>query len=187
MTAAERRPGPKPPLGERRQLEAAVVELMVERGYERMTIGAVAERAGLAPEAFARHFAGLDDAILQTFRRSRDEFNALLHEAFARERRWRDALEPLPYAAARYMRENPGVVSFGTTRMFEAGLMAQAERESQLHEMVDLIDAGRGELDDPDSVGRGVAEGVFGSIYESLVKEVRAGRGTGSGRGRARG
>jgi hypothetical protein len=56
--------------------------------------------------------------------------------------------------------------------------MAQAQRESHLQRMVEMIDAGRQELDDPDSLGRGVAEGVFGSIYSHLVKDVQAGKGT---------
>ena len=41
-----------------------------------------------------------------------------------------------------------------------------------------MIDAGRRELDDPESMGRSAAEGVFGSIYEALVKEQQAGKGT---------
>ncbi len=175
---AEPGSGTAPPLAERELLEEAVVDLMVERGYEGMTVAAVAARAGLPPEAFGRHFADLDDAILQAFRRYRNEFNARLRAAFEREQSWRDSLRAAAYAAARYLRDNPRVARFGTIQMFEAGQMAQVERESQLHEMVDLIDAGRGELDDPDSIGRGVAEGVLGSVYGSLVREIKAGRGT---------
>ena len=168
------------PSGERALLEEAVVDLMVERGYQEMTAEAVAARAGMAREAFDRHFATVDDAILSTFRRHAGEFNAVLREAFEREGSWRDSLRAAAYAAARYVRDHSRVARFGTIQLFEAGPMAQVERESQLHEMVDLIDAGRGELDSPDSIGRGVAEGVVGSVYESLVREIQAGRGTGS-------
>jgi hypothetical protein len=41
--------------------------------------------------------------------------------------------------------------------------------------IVDLIDAGRVESDDPDSVPRDIATGAFGSVYEFLVKQFHDG------------
>jgi AcrR family transcriptional regulator len=163
---------------ERQRLDDAVVGLMVEQGYERMTAPAVAERAGVGPAEFERYFADVEDAVLQVYWRHTDEFTALVWAAYEAEGSWRDGLRAGAYRAARYLRDNPDIVRFGTVQMFGAGLMAQAQRESHLHRMVDLIDAGRQELDDPDSIGRGVAEGVFGSIYELLVKEVQGEGGT---------
>jgi hypothetical protein len=49
--------------------------------------------------------------------------------------------------------------------------MAQVFRDNYVERIIDLIDAGREELDDPDSISRDVAAGVFGSIYEFLVKQ----------------
>jgi hypothetical protein len=46
--------------------------------------------------------------------------------------------------------------------------------------IVDLIDAGRNELADPDAIGRGVAEGVLGSIYEITIRDLASGLGTSS-------
>ena len=119
--------------------------------------------------------------MLKTYQYCREEFNGLLFAAYEGERTWRDGLRAAAYAAAYYLRDHPDVVRFGTVEMFKAGLTAQSYRESHLQEMVDLIDAGRQELEDPESVGRGVAEATFGSIYEFIIKEVQSGRGTAHG------
>ena len=51
-----------------------------------------------------------------------------------------------------------------------------------LQRFVNLIDAGRAELPDPNAVGRGVAESAFGAIFERLVRT--ASRGDDVGRAR---
>lgn len=158
----------------------AVIDLVNEHGNEAVTVEMVTERAGVERAAFERDFASLGDCIIQAFRAKADLFNGLARGAFQRERAWRDSLRAAAYVAARFFRDNPRIIQFGTLQMLQAGPMAQAERERQLSEIVELIDAGRQELDDPESIGRGVAEGVLGSIYELLIREVQAGRGTGS-------
>jgi AcrR family transcriptional regulator len=165
------------PLAQARIAEA-VVELMVEDGYGEMTIAAVADRAGVDRADFDRHFESLESCVLEVYWEYTDAFTDLVFAAYEEEGCWREGFRAAAYTAARWIRDNPRVVRFGTVQMFEAGLMAQAQRASHLQRMVDLVDAGRQELDDPNAVGRAVAEGAFGSIYEFMVKEVSAGHGT---------
>ena len=61
-------------------------------------------------------------------------------------------------------------------QMLGVGDMAQAYRDRYLGEIVNLIDEGREELPDPDSMSRDVAIGVFGSIYQFLLRELEGGR-----------
>lgn len=156
---------------------AAVVELMVERGYAEMTTADVAERAGIAQGELEEIFETLEECVLGVYWLHTDAFTEVVFDAYEEGERWRDGFRLAAYAAARWIRDNPAIVRFGTVEMFGAGLMAQAQRESHLQRMVDLIDAGRQELEDPDSIGRGVAESVFGSIYEFLIRELREGGG----------
>jgi AcrR family transcriptional regulator len=165
-------------LPERDAVAEAVVDLMVERGYEEMSVEAVVARAGVERGEFDRRFDGLEDCVLEVYWQHTDAFTEMVVAAYEEEGSWREGFRAAAYAAARWIRDNPRILRFGTVQMFGAGLMAQAQRTSHLQRMVDLIDAGREELDDPDSVGRGVAEGVFGSIYEFAVKEVQSGNGT---------
>lgn len=156
----------------------AVVDLMVDVGYERMTTAMVAERAGVERSELERRFADLQDCVIQVYWRISGEFMDGLKRAYEGGQTWREGFRAAAYFAARYFQDNPRIIRFATVEMFGAGLMAQAQRTNQLQQLVDLVDAGRQELDDPDSVGRGVAEGVFGSLYEFLVKKVQEGAGT---------
>lgn len=162
------------------RLAAATAELMATHGYERLSAAAIADRAGVTRAEFERRFEDVQDCVLKSYWHYTEEFNRRVYAAYETGGSWREGFRAAAYAAARYVRDNPQVVRFGTVEMFSAGLMAQAYRQSHLQQMVDLIDAGRQELEDPDSVGRGVAEATFGSIYELIVKEVQSGRGTGA-------
>jgi AcrR family transcriptional regulator len=166
------------PRPELERLCVALLDEVVARGYENATVEGVIDRAGLDRAAFDRHFSDLQDCMLHVYWHHTDEFTDLVRGAFDSEELWRDALRSAGYTAARYIRDNPRIVNFGTIQMFKAGLMAQVQRASHLQMMVDMIDAGRGELDDPESIGRSAAEGAFGSIYEVLVREQQAGKGT---------
>ena len=140
----------------------------------------VIERSGVARAEFDRHFAGKEDCYMQLFWEYTGAFDREVFGAYRAEAQWRDAVRACAYAAARYIRDHPREVACGVTLMFTAGDLAQAYRENHLQRIVDLIDAGRQELDDPDSMTRGVAEGVIGSIYQLLVRELQSGNGTGS-------
>lgn len=160
------------------RVREATIDLVVELGPEGATLERILERAGVERADFERRFESVEDCLLRAYWEYTDEFTARLRAAFDRESSWRDSLRAAAYAAAHYVRDNPRIVRFGTVQLLQAGPMAQAQRERHLHQMVDLIDAGRQELDDPDSVGRGVAEAAFGAIYELLIRETATGKGT---------
>ena len=163
--------------GGRERVREAMLDLISEIGYEATTVELVIDRAGIESTDFDRMFADKDELYLVLFEEIGAEFEAAVNEAFAAHRAWRDGLRACAYAAARFIRDHPREVGFGVIQMFAAGDLAQVHRERQLQRMVDLIDLGRQELDQPDSIGRGVAEGVIGSVYSLLVKELQSGGG----------
>jgi AcrR family transcriptional regulator len=138
------------------------------------------ERAGVTRADFDDHFAGKEDCALQLYEEYLGSFVALVISAAESEPTWRDSMRAAGYAAARFMRDNPRLAQVGVLQMLTAGLMADARRAEMMDPIVDLIDSGRQELPDPDSIGRGVAEGVLGSIYELVIRDLAGGLGTGS-------
>lgn len=168
------------PEGER--ICQAMIDVVIERGYEEATIDAVVAQAGVERAAFDRHFVDKEDCFMQTYRSHvADPFEAAVFGAYEAHESWRDGLRACAYEAARFIRDNPRECRFGSIEMMQVGPVAQAHRERQLHGIVDLIDAGRQELDDPDSVGRGAAEAALGSIYLTAVKELGQGNSEGVG------
>ncbi len=166
--------------GQDKRIREALLELVDERGYDDVTVSDVVGRAGVEQPEFDRLFDGKEGLCFAVF----DDIAATTEDdviaAFEAESCWRDGLRASAYAIVRFMRDNPREVGFGAVHILAAGSMAQVYRERQLQRWVDLIDLGRQELDDPDSVGRGVAEGVLGSIHGRLLKELENGDGTGS-------
>jgi AcrR family transcriptional regulator len=162
----------------RERIREALLDLVYAQGTEATSVEMVIERAGIERAEFEALFDGKDDLYLRFFDEISSAFERDLFAAFEAEGKWRDGLRAAAYFAARYFRDNPRETAFGSLRMFAAGEMAQAYRERQLHRMVELIDRGREELDDPDSMSPHVAEGVFGSIYELLLANLQSGKGT---------
>lgn len=162
---------------ERERICEVTRELVVERGHEGLSTEDVIERASIRRSDFDRLFASREELYVALFEKLADEFEVEVVEAFQAHDAWRDGLRACAYAAARWLRDHPREIGFGVFQMFAAGDLAQVHRENQLQRMVDLVDLGRRELDDPDSMGRGVAEGVIGSIYGLLVKELQSGEG----------
>jgi AcrR family transcriptional regulator len=152
-------------------IREAVMELADENGLEAMSIEMVLARAGVEEAEFHRHFRDLDDCCMQIYLANIAEFDRYVFEAADRHERWRDRLRAAAYASARWIRTQPLTTSFDMVHMLGAGAMAQAHRDRLLQRIVDLIDEGRQELEDPDSMTREVAVGIFGAIYQAVLKQ----------------
>lgn len=163
--------------GAKARIREATIDLVVADGVEATTIEAVVARAGVSRADFDALYEDKQNLMLSLWREIADDFEIVVYGAFEAHDSWRDGLRACAYAAAKYIGDRPREARFGILQMFNAGEVARAYREEQLQQMVDLVDRGRQELDDPDSIGRGVAEGVIGSIYTLLVKELQSGRG----------
>lgn len=155
-------------------IRVAVMELADENGLEGISTEMVLERAGVTRAEFQRRFRDLDDCCMQIYIANIEEFDRYVFAAADRHQRWRDRLRAAAYAAARWIRTQPLQTSFDMVHMLGAGAMAQAHRDRHLQRIVDLIDEGRQELTDPDSMTREVAVGVFGAIYQAVLKQTHA-------------
>jgi AcrR family transcriptional regulator len=152
------------------------MQLVVEKGFDATSVDAVLARAEVGHADFDRRFSDLRDCCMQIYLANMDDFNAVVFGAASGDGRWQDRLRAAAYAAARYIQGRPVQTRFDMIQMLEVGELAQAYRDRTLGRIVDLIDEGRQELDDPDSMSRDVAVGIFGSIYQLLLKEVRGQR-----------
>ena len=163
---------PEPAAAQRDRLCEAMFELVLELGYEAVTVQGVCDRVGLDTAAFECHFADKGDCCLQIYTTNNERFGEQVYNAYAEHEQWRDSLRAAAYAAARFLAEHPREVRFNVIAILAAGPMAQTERDIYLQALVGLVDAGRSELDDPDSISRSVAEGVVGSIVERMLRDV---------------
>jgi len=165
--------GPADPARER--IAAAMVELVGGHGYAATSVEAVCERARAGRSHFERCFAGKEDCFLSLH----DELTAELGErvalALAGASSWHDRIWAAGFAATRFLAEDPLRARFVLVEVNGAGGAAQARRDRMLRGIADLVDGGRGELEEPGRVSRCTAEIVAGSIYGLLVEKVERG------------
>jgi AcrR family transcriptional regulator len=158
----------------RERIRDAAIDLVLVHGYGAPAVEMVIERAGVSRPEFHRHFADLEDCCLQIYIGNLADFEEVVFGAFERTPgRWRDRLRAAIYALARFLRDRQREVRFDVVEMSSAGTVPRMHRERQLQR---LVDCGRQELDDPESMSRAAAESVVGAVYALVVGELQAGR-----------
>ncbi len=160
---------------ERARIRAAVIEVVVERGYEATTLELVLERAGVSRAAFHRHYSDLHDCCLRIYLANIEEFDRLVLGDLDPEADWRTRLRATAYASLRYFGDRPTEARFNVVAMLASGDAPALHRDRYVQRIIDLIDEGRQELPDPGSRSRAVAAGVFGAVFEFLLREVSEG------------
>jgi AcrR family transcriptional regulator len=159
----------------RRRIATAMVELAAEHGLEETTIAMVCERAAVGRAAFDRSFTGKEDCFLRVHGEIALEFCQRVGAAYAGPRGWHDRIWAGAWAAMRFLQEDALRARFFVVAVNGAGSRAQARPDRVLQGLADMIDAGRGELEEPDSVSRNTAEMVSGAIYGTIMTKVRDG------------
>jgi AcrR family transcriptional regulator len=162
----------------RARLAAAAIDLVLERGYDSVTVDDLIERAGVRRREFEREFSGKEECVLAVIDTETERFKEIVYGVYGKESCWRDGLRAAAYAAARFVRDNSRYALFATM-MNGATELARARRDMAVQMLSELIDAGRYELEDPSSVSADTALVVVGGIYELMQKELARGRGTG--------
>lgn len=122
----------------------------------------------LTPEA--------EERLCQALRASWDVLLGRVTGAFAVESRWADGLRAAAHEIAGFLQEDPDRARMMTIDVLSAGQQAQAIRDGGMAGLIGLVDQGRGELDDPNSMTRATAEGISGAIYNRVHFEIAAGR-----------
>jgi AcrR family transcriptional regulator len=151
------------------QLREAAIDLVIERGYLEFDVADILERAGVSRAEFDARFADQQDCLDRTYEANNSDFHNALLIPYLAEPTWREGIRAAVYGAAEYLRTHRRERRYGQLRKEPGGAMEMAMRDRYLQLIVDLIDIGRCELSDPDSISRTTAEGVLGSIYTFLV------------------
>jgi AcrR family transcriptional regulator len=159
----------------RERLATAMMELAAEHGLDGTTVAMVCKRAGVGRAAFDAKFSGKEDCFLRVHGEIAAEFCQRAAAAFAGPRAWHDRVWAGAWAAMRFLQEDAARARFFVVAVNGAGSRAQARRDRVLQGLADMIDAGRAELEEPESVSRSTAEMVTGAIYGTILTKVRDG------------
>ena len=156
---------------ERARLIEALIEVAAERGYMDTSIELIVERAGLDHSAFERHFRGKYDAFLTAWQEMNEECMVSLMHAYDSEDDWPDRLRAVAHEVVGSLCNEPSRASFAV-EVLAAGDAARARRDMTMRVIASLIDAGRKEMEDPESVPHTTAEALAGSAYGQVYAKV---------------
>jgi AcrR family transcriptional regulator len=159
----------------RERITAAMVELAAEHGLDATSVAMVCRRAGVGRAAFDRNFTSKESCFLEVHGEITAEFCHRANTAYSGPRGWHDRIWAGAWAAIRFLQEDALRARFFVVAVNGAGVRAQARRDRVLQSLADMIDSGRSELDEPDSVSRSTAEMISGAIYGTIMTKVRDG------------
>jgi AcrR family transcriptional regulator len=156
---------------ERAQLIEALIEIAAERGYMDTSIELVVAHAGLDRPAFDRHFRGKYDCFLSAWQEMNEECMHSVMRAYDSQQYWPDRLRAVAIEVVGSLCTDPGRAGFAV-EVLAAGDAARARRDMTMRVIASLIDAGRKEMDDPESVPHTTAEALAGSAYGQVYAKV---------------
>ena len=136
---------------DRERIRAALVELVVELGYESVTEAAICGRAGVEEAQFLRCFRDKRDCLERAWEVLSAEHIDLVRGAAAAQDSWREGLRSAAYAALRYHQADQVRARFFLIEGLSTGEFAQSRRNLMMEAFVELIDEGRAELPDPEA------------------------------------
>jgi AcrR family transcriptional regulator len=160
---------------EAERLREALLDLCAERGYKKLKLRQLLERAEIDKAEFRRHYADLDTCFAAVLGEIYDEFFAQAQEAVAGEQGWRDRMRATAYALLRFLRRDERVARFAAVEVSYAGSAAQGPFLETFNRLVDLIDEGSDEADGPEGFSRATALGVGGVVFARVQQAVAEG------------
>jgi AcrR family transcriptional regulator len=155
-------------VSEREQIEAAMIDLCFEYGYRQTSLEMLLERAGVDRDAFARHFADLEDCFCRIYVGMRDELMRRVAVAAKGRPSWRDGIRAVAYTMVDWTAEDEKRTKFAVVEVRTAGERAAILMGQAFEELFELIDEGRDERELPGEISRATAEAVGGMIFTQM-------------------
>lgn len=156
----------------RNRVLAAVVDVVQEVGYARMTVARVIAQARVSRKTFYDVFSDREDCFLAAFEHSVERARALAAAAYAGEPGWRDGVRAALGQLLLLMDEQPGVARLCVVESLSAGDRALERRAELFEELTAVVDRGRlmtrGRREPPQVT----AEGLVGAIFAVLHKRI---------------
>lgn len=152
---------------ERERLFVALAELIAERGYDDVAPEAVADRAGLPPDAFERCFDSVEECLLGAFEAAAEQAYTASADAFMRTPgSWAEAVHAALAQLLGFLAGSPELTRMCIVEALYAGSPALERRDRALARFADFLEPGYAESADPPPVV--VSEAISGGVYELI-------------------
>jgi AcrR family transcriptional regulator len=157
---------------EAHRLREALLDLCAERGYKKLKLKQLLERADMDRAAFQRHYADLDACFAAVLGEIYEEFFAQAQEAVAGVSGWRDRMRATAYSLLRFLRRDDRVARLAAVEAQDAGKDAQRLFQETFYRLVELLNEGSSEAEGAESPGLATAIGIGGVVFARVQEGV---------------
>jgi AcrR family transcriptional regulator len=171
---ASRRPD-RSDRGTRDRIARAFVAMVGSRGFPRCSLDDVLEVAGVEECEFHRHFSDLENCFGSVWGDLVDERAVRIATAYELSSTWRSGMRAVARAMLDFLRADRNRARFLLLEVLHAGEAAQIRRDHAIAGLAALVDEGRRDLEDPESLSPAAADYVAGAVNEMLTRWARAG------------
>jgi AcrR family transcriptional regulator len=127
-----------------RSLKAAAVALVVRRGIQDATSGAIALHAGIPAELALQHYPTLDHCLTAAFEEGTTHFREVADRALDREGTWQERLHAAAAATVEALDAQPELARFCVLEVWRCNLpMLRASRIAARRRYVEMMTAQR--------------------------------------------
>lgn len=159
----------------RDRIARALVALAGSRGFQRCSLDDLLEAAEVDECEFHRHFSDMENCFLSVWDELASERAVSCALAYEVSPTWRCGMRAVARARLDFLRADRNRARFLLLEVLKAGEAAQVRRDHAIAGFAALVDEGRCELKDRDSLSPAVAEYVAGAVNGMLTRWTRAG------------
>lgn len=159
----------QPQEAERERIIEGFIALVAARGYREISLEAVLAATGADEETFHRHFEDEDACFQAAWRYVSDRYMPNALAAYQSASGWREQMRAVGHAILTYLTEHP---DHGRILFVEGPTPREPARsvlDPNVDVFIELVDLGRQEMDDPDSLTRATAIGLAGAVNERIA------------------
>lgn len=162
----------RPSISERPRILESLVAVVAERGYDDASMEEILARAGTDEATFRAHFSSKEECFLAAWQYLLGCYMPDVLAAFQSRDRWREQVRAVALTLMEYLTANPDHARVLTLEDRMPRGRTWELLDHNIEVFTELIDLGRQEMDDPDSLTRATAEGLAGAVHEQLVARI---------------
>jgi AcrR family transcriptional regulator len=163
---------------QRERLLAALARVVAEEGYNKATIGAIAEAAAVSRRTFYEHFKGKEECFLAAYDALDDYLVSLVEESVSADAEGPDRVAATLATVVSFLAEHRDLARvYVVEPNVVAGERMAARREARAERYIELLEPGRRWRDGDRDLAEGIEEAIFGGIITLLARRIVAGEG----------
>lgn len=164
-------PAPTPdPDEQRRRIVSGVIDLIVEQGYQELTITEISQRASVSLTTFYNHFESKQEAFMAAVDEAERQVFEVMLPVYQRAPDWRHAARDVIYAFFAFNATHPELSRLGGLQIFSGGADGLDRHEAATARFATAISPGYAESPSTSPI---VGEAISGALAALVYQQIR--------------